>query len=103
MAELIGKSKTIEILKTEKACVERNIKNQCNRECAKCDLLREDAEILQAYDSAIKALVTESEIRAKAIDDFHKALEELTKKNWIDHLEYGITWAEIDFVTEQLK
>ena len=47
--------------------------------------------------------VTEAEIRAKAISDFLKALEELTKKNWIDHLEYGITWADLESVAEQLK
>ena len=46
---------------------------------------------------------TEAEIREKAISDFLKALEELTKKNWIDHLEYGITWADLELVVDQLK
>ena len=60
--------------------------------------------ILQAFAELKKyRATTESEIRAKAISDFLKALEELTRKNWIDHLEYGITWADLELVAEQLK
>ena len=56
-------------------------------------------ELFEAWNNR----VTEAEIRAKAISDFLKALEELTQKNWIDHLEYGITWADLEEVAEQLK
>lgn len=39
----------------------------------------------------------------KAIDDFVKKLEEHQQENWIDNLEYGITWNDIEQVAEQLK
>lgn len=39
----------------------------------------------------------------KAIDDFVKKLEEHQQENWVDNLEYGITWNDIEQVAEQLK
>lgn len=39
----------------------------------------------------------------KAIDDFIKKLEEHEHKNWIDNLEYGITWNDIEQIAEELK
>ena len=44
-----------DILRNEKACVERNIAG-CTRDCAKCDLLLPDKDILAAYDTAIALL-----------------------------------------------
>ena len=41
--------------------------------------------------------------RADAIEEFVKALEEHQQKNWIDNLEYGITFADIEEVAKQLK
>lgn len=39
----------------------------------------------------------------KAIDDFVKKLEEHQQENWVDNLEYGITWNDIEQIAEQLK
>ena len=39
----------------------------------------------------------------KAIDDFIKKLEEHEHNNWVDHLEYGITWDDIEQIAEKLK
>ena len=39
----------------------------------------------------------------KAIDDFIKKLEQHEHKNWVDHLEYGITWSDIEQITKELK
>ena len=39
----------------------------------------------------------------KAIDDFVKALEKHQQENWVDNLEYGITFDDIEQVAEQLK
>lgn len=39
----------------------------------------------------------------KAIDDFIKKLEEHEHNNWVDHLEYGITWSDIEQITKELK
>ena len=56
-------------------------------------------------ESAINPLLDEydRQIRAEAIDEFVKALEEHQQKNWIDNLEYGITFADIEEVAKQLE
>ena len=48
--------RTIEVFETEKACIIRNVNNVCDRNCAKCDLILPDSEIIGAYDAAIKFL-----------------------------------------------
>lgn len=45
----------IEVIKTEKKCVLRNMRG-CNRDCAHCDLVLPEDDILLAYDMAIRAL-----------------------------------------------
>lgn len=50
-------TKAIDILKTERECVERQGTVACpNRDCANCDLLRLTEDVLNAYDIAIKVL-----------------------------------------------
>ena len=39
----------------------------------------------------------------EAIDDFIKKLEEYEHKNWVDNLEYGITWNDIEQIAKELK
>lgn len=39
----------------------------------------------------------------QALDDFYKALEKNQQNNWIDDLEYGITFADVEEVIKQLK
>lgn len=50
--------KVIDILKTEKKCVERagtsTMNRGCDRNCADCDLVLDDKEILTAYKIAIQ-------------------------------------------------
>lgn len=41
--------------------------------------------------------------RAEVIDEFVNVLEKHQQENWIDNLEYGITFADIEEVAEQLK
>ena len=90
MAELIDKMQNIMC----ESCTSCEA-NWCDGEDkSECRWMQEIAEV---------GITTESEIRAMAISDFLKALEELTQKNWIDHLEYGITWADLEEVAEQLK
>lgn len=43
---------TIKVLKVELECVSRD----CDRDCAKCDLVLETDEVKAAYNSAIKIL-----------------------------------------------
>ena len=49
-------SEAIGVIMTEKHCVERNIKHECDRDCVKCDLLMKDNDVLNGYDMAINAL-----------------------------------------------
>lgn len=44
----------IKVIQTERECVSRQ---QCDRVCAKCDLVMKDTEIISAYDMAISALL----------------------------------------------
>ena len=46
--------RAIEIIQTEKKCVDRA--NICDRDCANCHLVLPEEEILTAYDMAIMAL-----------------------------------------------
>lgn len=48
-------SECITVLRHEKECVIRNIKG-CDRDCANCDLVLPDQQILDAYDHAIGLL-----------------------------------------------
>ena len=48
--------RVIEVLECEKQCVIRNIEKQCNRDCAKCDLLQPDMDIVIAYKYALSVL-----------------------------------------------
>lgn len=54
----------IEILQTEKACVTRAMKNECNRDCYNCDLCEEGKDILTVYDAVINALDEIQQYRA---------------------------------------
>jgi hypothetical protein len=64
-------SRAVEVIRTEKKCVLRNIRG-CSRECEKCDLVLPDEEILQAYDMAVSALLyKEAKVKEKfsMVDD----------------------------------
>lgn len=52
----MDRKEAVEIIKIERQCVERNTQNECDRDCANCDLLLLDEKIFAAYDMAIAAL-----------------------------------------------
>jgi hypothetical protein len=55
------REEAIATVENEKRCVNRASKNDnCNRDCYNCELVKTDAEILEAFDMAIKALKQES-------------------------------------------
>ena len=54
--DAISREDAIDILLNEMECVQRASDEECNRDCAKCDLLRDTNKILQAYRIAIRAL-----------------------------------------------
>lgn len=47
--------------------------------------------------------MNKKEIRIKTIDEFVNRLEKHTQDNWVDHLEYGITWSDIELIAKQMK
>lgn len=49
-------SRVIEVIKTERECVNRNEETDCGRKCSECDLALETEEVLSAYDSALAIL-----------------------------------------------
>ena len=51
----------LELLKIERECVRRNSNNECDRNCAKCDLVQKDADLLEMYDILIKRYGEEEE------------------------------------------
>lgn len=58
------------ILRNEKECVERNIAG-CTRDCANCDLLLPDKDILAAYDTAI-ALLEKRDVDHRTTVSIHR-------------------------------
>lgn len=56
--------RAIELLKIERACVMRNAGCSpdgvvCDRQCAKCDLVQEDTDLLEMYSFVINKLSRE--------------------------------------------
>lgn len=49
--------RVIKVLENEKKCVIRNIMHECSRDCAKCDLVRPDKDVvITAYNFALEVL-----------------------------------------------
>lgn len=47
---------TSEVFKIERECILRNESDNCNRDCASCDLVIDCDEILKAYDKVLDLL-----------------------------------------------
>lgn len=45
-----------EIMDIELKCVHRNVLGCCNRNCAECDLVQKDTDLIEAYQMAKFAL-----------------------------------------------
>lgn len=54
--DIISREDVVDILLNEMECVQRASDDECDRDCIKCNLLRDTDKILQAYRMAIKAL-----------------------------------------------
>lgn len=74
-----------------------------------CEQLVEWLEELKNYQNQHNAMCENHKVKTiediynKAIDDFVKKIEEHQQENWVDNLEYGITFSDIEQVAEQLK
>lgn len=57
----------LELLKIEQKCVKRgsgldeNFEGACNRDCANCDLVQKDADLLDMYEKVIRLVEREVE------------------------------------------
>ena len=51
MADFVSTDQILKVLKTERECIQRQ---QCDRDCAKCDLVMDSEEILQVYNYLIE-------------------------------------------------
>lgn len=47
--------RAIELMEIEQQCVIRS--DSCGRDCAQCDLVQNDKELIQAYDKVIEWLI----------------------------------------------
>ena len=62
-------------LKIEKQCINRN----CDRNCAKCDIVQKVEDLNSAYDTAIKALEEVQQYRAIGTPEECRAAEKKQK------------------------
>lgn len=52
----MSNEEAVKIIQTELECIKRNDGTDCDRNCAKCDLVMEDTDIKEALGMAIEAL-----------------------------------------------
>ena len=50
--------RALELIKIEKQCIERNKKQQCDRQCEACDLVQKTNDLLEAYEAIIDFVST---------------------------------------------
>ena len=86
----------IEVLEREKQCVKRKAATNCS-DCARCDLLMDDAIILAAYDRAISALRAQQQPNAPLTNaDRIRAMSDEELAQWLcNKLDCGICKEEI--------
>ena len=87
--------KILQIMQNEKQCIIRNSKQQCNRECNKCDLVLEDKEIIEAYTYVIHII--------KSVEKLRKHLKKSRKEAKRYKTKYLMLKMKISKTIEQLS
>lgn len=59
----------IELLKIEHQCILRNTNNECDRNCAKCDLVQDDGDLHEMYTDAITLLKKQEPQKMLEVED----------------------------------
>lgn len=59
----------IKIILTERECVLRAADGECDRNCAKCELVMPEGDIIVAYDMAIAALEKQEPVQIRKFGD----------------------------------
>lgn len=54
----------LELLAIERLCVLQNMLNRCDRDCANCNLVQKDTEIIEMYE-ALEHIVANYNLRRK--------------------------------------
>ena len=67
----------IKLMKNEKACILKV--DTCDRDCAKCELVRKTEDLLSAYDLAIKSLEMQKKLAEYSGMDIC---------NWVEDYDY---------------
>ena len=71
------KERMIELLEIEHECMRRGAHSECDRDCAKCEIVQDDKELDEMYTGVI-ALLKEQEEQIKNRDEsLEKAREEI--------------------------
>lgn len=64
----------ISVIENEKECVQ----SDCDRDCSKCELVKEEAEIVGAFDTAIRSLQAWSEV----LQELEEVKEDIKESNF---------------------
>lgn len=78
----------LELLKIEQKCVKRgsgldeSFEGACNRDCANCDLVQKDADLLDMYEKVIR--LVEREANRVKREKAYKQEAEARRKYWDD-------------------
>ena len=74
-----------DLMENELKCVQWASTNRCNRDCAKCPLVKDDEKLVQAYGYVIKTLEQEpvlDKIRAEIKGMYRVILKGTPKDDW---------------------
>ena len=74
----------LKVLKNERECIARQ-NGKCDRNCAKCDLVLPDTEILEVYDFLIEAYSI-TEVHINISKEESEKLFEILNRNAKDHI-----------------
>ena len=64
----------ISIIENEKECVQ----SDCNRDCSRCELVKEESEIVSAFDTAIRSLQAWKEV----LTELEEVKEDVKESNF---------------------
>ena len=82
-----------DLMENELRCVQRG--NYCDRDCAKCPLVKDDKELIEAYGYVIKALEQES-----ILDKIRDEIEDIAKDydKFADYRRVRGLWIALEII-----
>ena len=86
----------IEYMKNEVMCIEKA--SHCDRNCLKCELVKEERPLLESFATAIKALEEIQQYRA--IEIVNKVAEEY--KQEVCEWKWGIDYAQVQCMGDKI-